>query len=62
MIEAQSNRRRDLLAVTAVVGVAALMRIWGLFHDLPFSFYGDELHMIKRSMALGADWIFSVHS
>ena len=38
----------------AVIGVATAMRVWGLFHDLPFSFYGDELHFIKRSMALGA--------
>ncbi|HEX5716528.1 MAG TPA: glycosyltransferase family 39 protein, partial [Thermoanaerobaculia bacterium] len=33
--------------------LAAGIRLWGLFHDLPFSYFGDELHFMKRSMALG---------
>jgi 4-amino-4-deoxy-L-arabinose transferase-like glycosyltransferase len=33
--------------------VAALLRLGGLFHDLPFSYFGDELHFMKRAMALG---------
>ena len=54
VLEQASNRRKDIWAAVAVIGVASLMRVWGLFHDLPFSFYGDELHFIKRSMALGS--------
>ena len=34
--------------------VAAGIRLIGISHDLPFSFFGDELHFIKRSMALGS--------
>ena len=37
-----------------VFAVAAGIRLIGISHDLPFSFYGDELHFIKRSMALGS--------
>ena len=33
--------------------LAAGIRLWGLFHDLPFSYFGDELHFMKRSAALG---------
>jgi 4-amino-4-deoxy-L-arabinose transferase-like glycosyltransferase len=41
------------MALTAILLLAAGIRLWGLFHDLPFSYYGDELHSMKRSMALG---------
>lgn len=44
---------RERLAMLLVLAVAILLRLPGLFHDLPFSYYGDELHFVKRSMALG---------
>ncbi|HEX5758136.1 MAG TPA: glycosyltransferase family 39 protein [Thermoanaerobaculia bacterium] len=40
-------------ALVAVLLLAAGLRLWGVTHDLPFSYFGDELHWIKRSMALG---------
>lgn len=40
-------------ALAAVLALAVLFRLWGLFHDLPFSYFGDELHFMKRSAALG---------
>lgn len=40
-------------ALALVILLAAGLRLWGIFHDLPFSYYGDELHFMKRSMALG---------
>jgi len=49
-------RTRSLAAVaalSAVLLIAAALRLWGLFHDLPFSYFGDELHFMKRSAALG---------
>src|SRR6185295_16229594 len=49
-------RTRSLAAVTALAAVlliAAALRLWGLFHDLPFSYFGDELHFMKRAAALG---------
>lgn len=39
--------------LAGVLLLAAGLRLWGLFHDLPWSFYGDELHLVKRAMAMG---------
>lgn len=44
---------RQALPLAGVLLLAAGIRLWGLFHDLPFSYFGDELHFMKRSMALG---------
>jgi hypothetical protein len=44
---------RDTAALGGILLLAAGIRLWGLFHDLPFSYFGDELHFMKRSMALG---------
>jgi hypothetical protein len=41
------------LALVGILLLAAGIRLWGLFHDLPFSYFGDELHFMKRSMAMG---------
>lgn len=41
------------IAVLAVLLLAAAVRVWGLLHDLPFSYFGDELHFMRRSMAMG---------
>lgn len=49
-------RTRSLAAVAALFAVlliAVALRLWGLFHDLPFSYFGDELHFMKRAAALG---------
>lgn len=40
-------------AMAFVLLLAIALRLWGLFHDLPFSYFGDELHFMKRSAALG---------
>ena len=45
--------RLALLALITVLLLAAALRIWGLLHDLPFSYFGDELHFMRRSMAMG---------
>src|SRR5215210_6943424 len=48
------DRPRDSrLALLLVLVAAAALRLWGLFHDLPFSYYGDELHFVRRAMAMG---------
>jgi 4-amino-4-deoxy-L-arabinose transferase-like glycosyltransferase len=41
------------LALLLVLLLAAGVRVWGLLHDLPFSYFGDELHFMRRSMAMG---------
>ncbi|HEX3553987.1 MAG TPA: glycosyltransferase family 39 protein [Thermoanaerobaculia bacterium] len=50
---ADARSRGARLALLAVLLLATLLRLWGLRHDLPFSYYGDELHFMKRAMALG---------
>jgi 4-amino-4-deoxy-L-arabinose transferase-like glycosyltransferase len=47
------TRSLAIAAFSAVLLIAAILRLWGLFHDLPFSYFGDELHFMKRSAALG---------
>ncbi|PYQ56480.1 MAG: hypothetical protein DMF53_25415, partial [Acidobacteria bacterium] len=37
----------------AVLLLAAALRLWAVRHDLPFSYYGDELHFMRRAMAVG---------
>ena len=49
----EERSRAVILAVMAVLLLAAGIRFWGLLHDLPFSYFGDELHFMKRSMAMG---------
>ncbi|HWM93179.1 MAG TPA: glycosyltransferase family 39 protein [Thermoanaerobaculia bacterium] len=51
--EGTVRSRAVVLALAGILLLAAGIRLWGLFHDLPFSYYGDELHFMKRSMALG---------
>ena len=41
------------LALLSVLLLAAALRLWGLLHDLPFSYFGDELHFMRRAMAIG---------
>lgn len=45
--------RAVTLSLLAVLLLAAGVRFWGLLHDLPFSYFGDELHFMRRSMAMG---------
>lgn len=48
--DSSKQYRRLLLAILVL---AAGLRFWALPHDLPFSYFGDELHLMNRSMALG---------
>ncbi len=48
------GRAPALDAAHAAVLLALALRLVGLFHDFPYSYYGDELHLMKRAMALGA--------
>ncbi len=34
--------------------IAAILRFWGIWHDYPFSYYPDEVHFVKRSLAFGS--------
>jgi len=41
------------LVVAAILLLALGLRLAGILPDLPFSYHGDELHLVKRSMAMG---------
>jgi len=45
--------RRFWLWVAGIAVLAALLRIWALDHGLPDSYYADESHFVKRSVAFG---------
>jgi len=42
------------LIIGAILVLAAFLRILGIWHDYPFSFYPDEAHFVKRSLAFGS--------
>lgn len=42
------------VALVGVLLVCAFTRFWGISHDLPFSYYPDEAHFVKRSVAFGS--------
>lgn len=45
--------RSARVALIAVLLLAAGLRLWGVVHDLPFSYFGDELHFMRRAMGMG---------
>jgi hypothetical protein len=50
---AKASGRAKWPALLLVLSIALGLRLWGVMHDLPFSYFGDELHFMKRSMAMG---------
>ncbi len=38
----------------ALLAICAGTRFWGIGHDLPHSYYPDEFHFVKRSVAFGS--------
>ena len=49
----QQQLKHRLLLI-GVLFVGFLVRFLGVFHDLPFSYFGDELHFVRRSVAFGS--------
>jgi hypothetical protein len=45
---------RWLWALCAVVGIALVLRLWGIEYGLPLSYWTDEYHELMRAMQLGA--------
>jgi 4-amino-4-deoxy-L-arabinose transferase-like glycosyltransferase len=52
-VRADAWPRLARLGLLAVLALAVVLRFWGLRHDLPFSYFGDELHFMKLSMGMG---------
>lgn len=51
--ELEQTRNHWRMALVTILLVALAIRLGGVFHDLPFSYFGDELHLVKRAMAMG---------
>jgi len=54
-----SRKRRTWLrghrvALAVIFAACAGLRLWALDHDLPHSYYPDEIHFVKRSVAFGS--------
>lgn len=54
MIERVLRAGRENALLLAVLAAAVLVRLWGLTHDLPFNYYPDEAHFVKRTLAFGS--------
>lgn len=52
VIENPANKRGYLLF--GVLALAAIVRLWGIQHDLPNSYYGDEQHFVNRALSFGS--------
>lgn len=37
-----------------IIILAAVLRLWGIWHGYPYSYYPDEAHFVKRSLAFGS--------
>ncbi|MGI9235085.1 MAG: glycosyltransferase family 39 protein [Woeseiaceae bacterium] len=46
--------RKTLYALLAILGIAFVLRVWGIGFGLPYDFTPDELHEIVRALKLGA--------
>jgi 4-amino-4-deoxy-L-arabinose transferase-like glycosyltransferase len=42
------------LSITIIVLLAVVLRVIGIWHDYPFSFYPDEAHFVKRALSFGS--------
>ena len=40
--------------ITAILILAAFLRILGIWHGYPYSFYPDEAHFVKRALSFGS--------
>lgn len=45
------SRHRLVLMILIFGGI---LRVWGAMHDLPYTYFGDEEHLIGRSLAFGS--------
>jgi len=49
-----SYNAKQYLALAMVLLTAFIVRFLGIFHDFPFTYFGDEEHFIRRSVAFGS--------
>jgi len=51
---ARSGTRASWIPFAGILLLAAALRLHGITHDVPFSYYPDELHLLKRALAFGS--------
>jgi len=37
-----------------IIILAAILRLWGIHHGYPYSYYPDEVHFVKRALSFGS--------
>ena len=47
-------RHRSRLAIGAILVLATALRVLGIWHGYPYSYYGDEVHFVERSLSFGS--------
>lgn len=52
--QGKPSRRGFRLLFWGILVLAVLLRLWSLDHGLPYSYYADEDHFVKRAVALGS--------
>ncbi len=45
------NAKRILMGILLL---AAVVRLWGIWHGYPYSYYPDEAHFVKRALSFGS--------
>ena len=50
----RTGTNKRLLGALAVLAFGAAVRLWGVQHDLPHSYYPDEVHFVQRAVAFGS--------
>jgi 4-amino-4-deoxy-L-arabinose transferase-like glycosyltransferase len=53
MTSAGSPQERLTLGFWLLLGAALLIRLWGTWYGLPFTYYNDEYHEVMRALQLG---------
>jgi 4-amino-4-deoxy-L-arabinose transferase-like glycosyltransferase len=45
---------RQVAVPVAILALALLLRLLGIWHDYPYSYYPDEAHFVKRALSFGS--------
>ena len=48
-----SSRNANRLLISIII-LAAILRLWGIWHGYPYSYYPDEEHLVKRALSFGS--------
>lgn len=46
--------KNNSICIVFIILLGALLRLIGIFHDYPYSFYPDEAHFVKRALSFGS--------